>query len=469
MLRNLSSKDSNAVSHIDDKASRYLIQKIQRKLAKMRRARSRQRLSFVELAPAMKENEIRRSDSHVTQRRQSNTPEGPECLLSLLSDDLMLQVSSFLSCESVDLWRQTNRASRLVLSDPYIWRNYIESQWPFLGDCLNKIIVSQLEGNISKETNPSELAMMLKLACQQQSTGIDESTLVHAPPKATRPVIVNGSISSRRIISSQDGPVLQTRALTDGSKAIQYTGPIGHGDRSVRANYPLARPTERLHSRRALLCRRFSLRATIRRTLSLPEECNWRPFTSPFMQSDGSINLTPRLVSYFEVSIMAEAANNDEEAGSNIDASLQEGAASSDECVAVGLAGCRFYCTTRMPGWDALSYGYHGDDGGFFHGSGSMRQQYGPRFGQGDVVGCGVDYCNNTIFFTLNGRSLGTAMEQVFDGDAEHVGLYPVVGVDSSSLVRCNFVGPFQFDLAGYMQKQMHAVQAAIVQKKALE
>lgn len=172
--------------------------------------------------------------------------------------------------------------------------------------------------------------------------------------------------------------------------------------------------------------------------------------------------MTPRLVSYFEVSILADAAANETTA-------TTAPPPPTDECVAVGLAGCRFYCTTRMPGWDRHSYGYHGDDGGFFHGSGSMRRQYGPKFGRGDIVGCGVDYSNNTIFFTLNGKSLGTAIDHVFEEAAEHVALYPVVGLDSSSLVRCNFCGPFEFDLAALIDKQAATVQAAIRQKRFVE
>uniref|UniRef100_A0A7S2RQF8 SPRY domain-containing protein n=1 Tax=Rhizochromulina marina TaxID=1034831 RepID=A0A7S2RQF8_9STRA len=49
----------------------------------------------------------------------------------------------------------------------------------------------------------------------------------------------------------------------------------------------------------------------------------------------------------------------------------------------------------------------------------------GPRFGVGDVVGCGVNYLADgvgaDIFFTLNGRSLGVA----FHGVSEQ--LFPVV------------------------------------------
>jgi hypothetical protein len=248
--------------------------------------------------------------------------------------------------------------------------------------------------------------------------------------------------------------------------AIQYIGPIGQGDRSIRANQPLARPTEALQPSRRR--GRFSLRATICRTLSLSETCPWRPFTSPFVQEDGSISLTPRLVSYYEVSILAVADLSSSSSSSTSAARTVHSNAAADECVAIGLISGRvFYCANRMPGWDRYSYAYHGDDGGFFHGSGAMRKQYGPRFGRGDVVGCGVDYLHNKIFFTLNGKSLGTAMDSVLEDSAENVGLYPVVGLDTSCMVQCNFIGPFRFDLAGYVKSQATVIQAAIRQNSA--
>ena len=59
-----------------------------------------------------------------------------------------------------------------------------------------------------------------------------------------------------------------------------------------------------------------------------------------------------------------------------------------------------------MPGWHNHSWGYHGDDGNgyseFWEGV-----PYGPLYGTGDIVGCGVDFKSKTAFFTKNGEKLG--------------------------------------------------------------
>jgi len=113
-----------------------------------------------------------------------------------------------------------------------------------------------------------------------------------------------------------------------------------------------------------------------------------------------------------------------------------------------------------MPGWDSRSFGYHGDDGGIFHGKGEMLRVYGPRYGEGDTVGCGVNYENGGIFYTLNGSFLGYAFLNepmvLLDGnddEGESTRMYPTVGVDTDCPLACNFGcdRPFVFDLASFV------------------
>lgn len=201
------------------------------------------------------------------------------------------------------------------------------------------------------------------------------------------------------------------------SETIKFTGRVGLGDRCVRADRSL--PTPKLHKRKFL--------ARLRSGKYYHE-----PFVAPFRNKDGSWNLQKRLVSYFEVSIL--------------DKESDDANSTTPECVAVGLATAAFNVSSRMPGWDSQSFGFHGDDGGIFHNAGSMRKIFGRSFGGSDVIGCGIDYECQKIFYTRNGSFLGYAFEL-----KEHQlasAYFPVIGMDTNCPVVCNFgQSPFLFDL----------------------
>ncbi|ORX45314.1 SPRY-domain-containing protein [Hesseltinella vesiculosa] len=105
----------------------------------------------------------------------------------------------------------------------------------------------------------------------------------------------------------------------------------------------------------------------------------------------------------------------------------------------------------RLPGWDTFSYGYHGDDGHSFEGSGTGKT-YGPRFSTGDVIGCGVNFADHTAFYTKNGLSLGVAFTDIDTSKP----LYPCLGMRTSGeVVTINFgQSPFAFDIAHYVKEQ---------------
>uniref|UniRef100_A0A914E916 B30.2/SPRY domain-containing protein n=1 Tax=Acrobeloides nanus TaxID=290746 RepID=A0A914E916_9BILA len=103
-----------------------------------------------------------------------------------------------------------------------------------------------------------------------------------------------------------------------------------------------------------------------------------------------------------------------------------------------------------MPGWDYLSYAYHGDDGKLFCSKG-YGNTYGPTYTTGDTVGCGINSVTREIFFTKNGKNLGVANKTVrTDQD-----LYPIVGIRSfGGLVRVNFgQQPFVYDVTDDLKK----------------
>jgi len=173
---------------------------------------------------------------------------------------------------------------------------------------------------------------------------------------------------------------------------------------------------------------------------------------APYVATDGKTTLQvgPRMVSYFEVSILPNPKNNHSNDSSTATTTSQQ---VKRDCVAVGVATESFSCSTRMPGWDAQSFGYHGDDGGTFHASGAMLERFGPCFGTGDTVGCGIDYVARGIFFTLNGTFLGFGWKQIDSEFLEH-DLYGVVGIDTNDPVTVNYGNkPFQFNLSHITNK----------------
>ncbi|CAI5942359.1 unnamed protein product [Closterium sp. NIES-65] len=125
-------------------------------------------------------------------------------------------------------------------------------------------------------------------------------------------------------------------------------------------------------------------------------------------------------------------------------------------CVAVGFADASFK-TCRQPGWEASSYGYHGDNGKVYHNSG-RGEAYGPEFTTNDVVGAGINYGTHEIFFTKNGKSLGPAFRDV-KGE-----LFPTIGLHSpNERVEVNFgQKPFLFDVQGMVMDERTKVQRSI-------
>ncbi len=159
------------------------------------------------------------------------------------------------------------------------------------------------------------------------------------------------------------------------------------------------------------------------------------------------IDLTPRFVAYYEVSIVGND-RDDDVTSSPPDENDHRPTDHHRECISIGLSTETFRVADKMPGWDVSSYGYHSDDGGIFHGpSASFSRHRGrPTYGPGDVVGCGLDYVSRRVFFTKNGKFLGYEFD-VVDSDVVKTGLFPTVGIDSDRPIFVNFgERPFHFD-----------------------
>ncbi|KAH8401086.1 hypothetical protein KR009_003007, partial [Drosophila setifemur] len=140
----------------------------------------------------------------------------------------------------------------------------------------------------------------------------------------------------------------------------------------------------------------------------------------------------------------------------------------------IGLTAQQFRMNRLPVGWDKQSYGYHGDDGNSFSSSGN-GQTYGPTFTTGDVIGCCVNFVNNTCFYTKNGVDLGIAFRDLpvsilviypphlvvhlFGLFSLQTKLYPTVGLQTpGEEVDANFgQEPFKFDKIVDMMKEMRA------------
>jgi len=240
---------------------------------------------------------------------------------------------------------------------------------------------------------------------------------------------------------------------------VSFSGSVGRENRSVMAvtPFPVVLPAVEESFVSAVYKFVFCPRKTHQKYLRKEY------FSSPYIDANLMVNVDLRAVAYYEIDISKgfgrvrsnsnfqdffNPPNNDGAEGHDLAPPLLPGAALLPECVAVGLSSSRFNASHRLPGWDKESYGYHGDDGGLFHGDGRQIAEY-RTFGAGDVVGCGLDYERKSIFFTLNGAFLGIAFEDVY-GE-----LYPTVGIDAEVNVTFNFGrAPFKFDLNSYRHSE---------------
>ncbi|KAI0089737.1 hypothetical protein BDY19DRAFT_992708 [Irpex rosettiformis] len=115
---------------------------------------------------------------------------------------------------------------------------------------------------------------------------------------------------------------------------------------------------------------------------------------------------------------------------------------------------------SRLPGWEKHSWGYHADDGCAFDGHHKDGQTYGPTFDTGDVIGCGIDFSQNRVFYTKNGAFLG----MVFDNVGKGVDIYPSIGLrQSTESIRVNFGhSPFKYAIDDHVHAQRNNVWANI-------
>lgn len=98
--------------------------------------------------------------------------------------------------------------------------------------------------------------------------------------------------------------------------------------------------------------------------------------------------------------------------------------------------------TNSLPGFERNTYGFFSDGR---KSSGTISgEKYGRSYHQNCIVGCCINFMEQSIFFTLNGVSQGIAFRNV----NTQIALYPAVGLSSEGeSLEVNFGDePFMFD-----------------------
>jgi len=269
--------------------------------------------------------------------------------------------------------------------------------------------------------------------------------------------------------------VLRETPPNTGSRFI-YQGPTGVGDRVVQALHAFPSPSSVkmnpnfwanhgiTRSLRSLVgCLAIKTGCSRHRSPQSPSMRRHRSshsttaFMVPRRTISGEVQLHPQRIAYFEVEIFSYPDGGHQDEAMAPRDTRESAPPQRSECIAVGLSAVPFPKEGFMPGWTCKSFGYHSDDGGLFHSSGRMLRSYGPHFGAGDIVGCGINYLAGgmgaDIFFTLNGKFLGVAFYGVMDQ------LFPVVGIDAHVALQFNFGAnkPFVFDLDDFEQSQIQS------------
>ncbi|CAO3575052.1 unnamed protein product [Mortierella alpina] len=123
-----------------------------------------------------------------------------------------------------------------------------------------------------------------------------------------------------------------------------------------------------------------------------------------------------------------------------------------NSAISVGIASKSLRKNCQV-GWDLNSWGYHSDDGFLYFGNGKQNIKYSFEYNEGDTVGCGVNFVDRAVFFTLNGDMLGVAFRFLKDS----IPLYPAIGLSQAGTeINANFGDQtFLFNIVDYKKRVM--------------
>ena len=419
---------------------------------------------------------------------QTNQATMNEPVLAALPEETLLSVASYLSVQDIRSLASTCRAVRSTLvasqgAKTVLWTRRMAASFPSVFPrALDQAQVSLVDyyqlpaQGLSEPTSGEDvnLPLLTSLLPQRYPRSIDAGTLQYQ--------VGNGRDASTRVEETRFfGPVVGVgdHCIRSGEPFPAMCRAISSKTTSKSIKKLISRVSTKsdraaadlppLPSRRAPLFQFLSslthtsgvgasdvrLKQRLGKLCPRTKPCNnFRPFVVPTVLYESRtikgakprliVDVTPRSVAYFEVNIAGRVENLS--ASSKI-----RGENKHHRIVAVGLSTQSFRTQENLPGWDDASYGYHGDDGRFFHrGRAAPQTDSSVTFGPGDTVGCGLEYHTRRIFFTLNGKFARYAFDKVKKDDIEK-GLYPTVGVDSNYPICLNLgQRPFKFDVVDF-------------------
>ncbi|CAH8636073.1 unnamed protein product [Schistosoma intercalatum] len=164
------------------------------------------------------------------------------------------------------------------------------------------------------------------------------------------------------------------------------------------------------------------------------------------VRSDASIPLTTGIY-YFEITLLNKGSNG---------------------CLSVGVS-MKTSSLNKFPGSENNSFGYQ-SDGCVYHGSPTLSTKFGPRFNENDIIGCGVDFLSQSLFFTRNGIFLGKAFEgKVPVGGGTR--LFPTIGLQGRGVrVTTNFgQHPFYFAFENHLKTERISRENKLIERTCKE
>lgn len=218
-----------------------------------------------------------------------------------------------------------------------------------------------------------------------------------------------------------------TRLVPPKNQAFVTCGEEENTCKSLGAPIRVLRHTARVvrRVRRVLADSTKSSRPCLCTDRMIPDYHNEEPATRVTLVADHPIRLSDPN-GYFEIEILKEPAESGDETW-----------------LSIGLATYPWKQLGWLPGWaqpSVQTYGWHGDDGWVFSGRTSMVPEFvWPKYGRGQVVGCGYNADDKSVYFTLDGQLQGSPFKDVGGR------LFPVFGLCHHSGIKANFQGPFVY------------------------